>query len=63
MGLYNVIGECVLDGKHFPGPHAEPVEVNDSAAAALVKSGSLKAVAEPKTEPEPPRRGRSHTEE
>jgi hypothetical protein len=60
MGLYNVVGECVVDGKHFPGPHPEPVEVNDSVAAGLVKSGALEAVAQA-TEPDaeaPHRRGR-----
>lgn len=69
MALYNVISECVVDGKHFPRPHPEPVEVDDAAARPLVEAGQLAAVAaepaaEPPSDPEPPRRGRaSHAEE
>jgi hypothetical protein len=56
MALYNVVGECVVDGKHFPRPHPEPVEVNDAVARPLVEDGKLVAV-EPASEP--PRRGRT----
>jgi hypothetical protein len=59
MALYNVVGECVVDGKHFPRPHPEPVEVDDAAARPLVEDGKLVAVELPHSDPEPPRRGRT----
>lgn len=47
MALFNVIAECVVNNKHYPGPQPGPVEVDPGAAAGLVESGALTPVDEP----------------
>ena len=45
MALYTVLGECIVDGRHYPRPHPDPVEMADDAAAqVLVHSGVLAVI-------------------
>jgi hypothetical protein len=54
MALFNVVGECVVDGKHYPGPHPAPVEVDEAVAGPLVEAGQLTPVESAEPEPEQP---------
>lgn len=64
MGLYTVLRPCMVGDLHYAQVPAEPIVVDDTVAAALVKSGDLAPVApvaaveqaEPKAEPQPHRR-------
>ena len=66
MGLYRVIAECVvsIDGvvKHYTGPHPDPVQVEDTSAAALVAAARLEAVEPADGDPHPTRTGRKRVE-
>jgi hypothetical protein len=41
MGYYNVVQPCVVGGRHYIRPAAQPIEADDAEAAPLVESGSL----------------------
>lgn len=41
MGYYNVVANCVVEGRHYVRPTTQPIEVDDSVAAELVESGCL----------------------
>lgn len=49
MALYNVIGPCVIDGRHYTRPHHTPVEVKAAEARPLVEAGVIEPVARAKS--------------
>lgn len=56
MGCYTVVAPCVVGDLHYAQVPAEPVEVDDTLAAALVAAGVLTPV--PTPQPEPEQRGK-----
>lgn len=41
MGLYNVVGPCVVGKLHYTRPTTQPIEVDDAVAAPGVEAGCL----------------------
>lgn len=41
MGLYNVVGPCVVGDLHYTRSATEPIEVDDDVAGPLIEAGAL----------------------
>lgn len=63
MAAFNVIRECVVEGRHYTRPSTAPIEVDAATAAKLVKAGVLTPVEEAATEAKAaPSRAKRRTE-
>lgn len=56
MGQYNVVQPCVVAGRHYARPTAQPIAIDDDAAAPLVEAGKLEPVIDSISTPPAPGR-------